>query len=84
MAQMFKVKDVLQGWKNYIDKSEVVEKVAEQRANICSVCPHAVKDKILIFVKDDFKEVEGLVCDLCKCPLSAKIRSNSKCDLNKW
>ena len=81
---MFKVKDILTGWKNYIDKSEVIESVAKERASICSTCPFAIKDKILTFVKDDFKEVEGYVCGKCKCPLSAKIRSESKCDLNKW
>lgn len=81
---MFKIKDVLTGWKNYIDKSEVIELVAEERASICSACPFAAKEKILTFVKDDFKEVEGLICSLCKCPLSAKIRSNSKCELGKW
>jgi predicted PP-loop superfamily ATPase len=76
---------ILNGWKNYIDKSEVVEKVAEQRAEICGRCPFAVEKKILIFVKDDFKEVEGMACNRCDCPLSMKIRSiNESCPEKLW
>jgi predicted PP-loop superfamily ATPase len=76
---------ILNGWKNYIDKSEVVEKVAEQRAEICGRCPFAEEKLLLIFVKDNFKEVEGMACNRCECPLSMKIRSiNEKCPENLW
>lgn len=77
--------NILSGWSNYLDKSDVSEKLAKERAKKCSVCPHAKHGKLLIFVKDDLKEIEGNYCDLCKCPLSAKVRSiNEKCDDKQW
>jgi len=76
---------ILNGWKNYFVKSEVVEKVAEQRAEICARCPFAIEKNLLIFVKDDLKEVEGFACSRCDCPLSAKIRSiTEKCPEGLW
>jgi hypothetical protein len=74
----------LNGWKNYIDKSEVTENLAKQRAAICSACPCAKYGKLLAFVKDSLKEVEGAYCSLCSCPLSAKVRSTDICPENKW
>lgn len=77
--------NIIDGWQNFIDKSEVTEDLAVQRAFKCSRCPNAKKGKLLSFIKDDLKEVEGFFCDLCKCPLSAKIRSkNEKCEINEW
>jgi len=78
------VKVILTGWKNFIDKSEVVEQVAKDRAAICSACPHAKQGKILAFIKDTLKEVEGAYCDQCGCPLSAKVRSSDICPKQKW
>lgn len=75
---------ILTGWKNYLDKSEVTEAAAKQRAAICVSCPHAKHGKLLAFVKDTLKEVEGNYCGKCSCPLSAKIRSNDSCPENKW
>lgn len=76
--------NILQGWQNFIDKSEVVEQVAEQRAKICSVCPEMKHGILTAFIKDKLTDIEGHYCNKCKCPLSAKIRSNDKCPLNKW
>jgi hypothetical protein len=82
---MSKLSNILNGWENFISKSEVTEKLAKQRAIICNTCESNVKSKLLIFVKDELKEIEGHKCNECQCPLSAKIRSvNEKCDLNKW
>ena len=78
------IKNILTGWKNYLDKSEVVEKIAEERAAICAACPHAKQGKLLTFVKDTLREVQGAYCDKCGCPLSAKIRSSEICPINKW
>lgn len=75
---------ILSGWKNFLDKSDVVEEVAKSRAAICADCPHAKQGKLLAFVKDSLKEIEGAYCNLCSCPLSAKIRSNDICPENKW
>lgn len=80
-----KINNILQGWANFIDKSEVTEELAFFRANKCSDCPNAKKGKLLAFIKDDLKEVQGAYCSICKCPLSAKVRSiNEKCPIDKW
>lgn len=78
------VKTILSGWKNYLDKSEVVEKVAKERAAICAACPFAKQGKLLTFVKDTLSEVQGAYCEKCGCPLSAKIRSSDICPNSKW
>ena len=79
-----KITNILSGWKNFIDKTEVTEAIAKQRANICSTCEYSKKSKLLAFVKDELKEVEGYYCADCGgCPLSAKVRTkNNICD--KW
>ena len=78
------MKNILSGWKNYVDKSEVTENLARQRATICASCPHAKQGKLLAFIKDRLTEIEGAYCNICKCPLSAKVRSNDICPENKW
>lgn len=78
------IDSILTGWKNFIDKSEVVEEIARERAAICAVCPYAKQGKLLTFVKDSLKEIEGAYCDKCKCPLSAKVRSKDICPMSKW
>jgi len=75
---------ILNGWKNYIDKSEVTENIAEKRAAVCAACPHSRQGKLLAFIKDSLKEIEGTYCKICSCPLSAKVRSNDICPENKW
>jgi len=42
---------ILTGWKNYLDKSAVIEAVAQQRATVCAACPHAREGKLLTFIK---------------------------------
>ena len=82
---MSKIKNILNGWENFIAKSEVVESLARVRAEICSNCPKAKKSVLLAFVKDSLKEVEGYKCAECQCPLSAKLRSkNEVCPLGQW
>ena len=79
-----KIEAILSGWKNFLDKSEVVETVAKERAAICAACPHAKHGKLLAFIKDTLKEVQGSYCEECGCPLSAKVRSNDICPKQKW
>jgi len=82
---LVKINNILNGWHNLLIKDKVVEKVAEARAEICVKCPFAVHKTLLIFVKDDFKEIEGMACQRCSCPLSAKLRSvNEKCPEGLW
>ncbi|WP_294823641.1 hypothetical protein [uncultured Flavobacterium sp.] len=78
------LKAILTGWKNYILKSEVCEAAAITRAAICSSCPSARHGKLLAFLKDSLQEIEAHYCAECGCPLSAKIRSNDICPINKW
>lgn len=82
---MGQISNILNGWKNYFIEDSVVEKIAEERAQICVKCPFAVEKKLLIFVKDDLEEVEGMACARCDCPLSAKIRSvKESCPEKLW
>jgi hypothetical protein len=83
-VKIIMLKEILSGWKNYLNKSEVTETIAVSRARVCSICPHAKQGKLLAFVKDTLKEVEGAYCSACGCPLSAKVRSNDICPKNKW
>lgn len=80
-----KLRSIVKGWSGYIFESEEIEAMAKLRAVECAKCPNAVKglhDKIL---DDRIDKVEGMVCNECKCPLSAKLRSeDEKCPLNKW
>jgi len=78
------LKEIINGWKNYLDKSDVTEVKAKYRAIICAGCPHARQGKILTFINDSLKEIEGAYCNICKCPLSAKVRSNDICPQHKW
>ena len=78
------LKQILSGWKNYLSKSEVTEATARQRAKACITCPYAKQGKLLTFIKDTLKEVQGAYCAKCGCPLSAKVRSNDICPENKW
>ena len=68
-----------------MDKSEVTEDLAKQRALHCLECVELKKGGLLSMVKDDLKEIEGYYCNICKCPLCAKLRSiNETCPINKW
>jgi hypothetical protein len=79
------ISNILNGWQNFIAKSEVSEKLAKERAAECAKCTHAKEGKLLAFIKDDLKEIESCYCDICKCPLSAKLRSELEtCDLGLW
>ncbi len=83
---MSKIKEIYQGWKNYIFPNQEVEMVAKERAEICAGCVHAVKMKYDELMPDDtLKKIEGYCCELCLCPLSTKTRSlESNCEINKW
>ena len=80
-----RLSQILSGWINYFGESKEVKKLARKRALVCAECTHAKHMKVLSFLEDEVKEIEAMACELCKCPLSAKIRSqDSKCDLGKW
>lgn len=80
-----KLKNIFTGWKNYLNGNELASDLAKQRSKYCSKCEHSVFKKHLLTVKDEVKIIEGFVCDLCHCPLSAKLRvPEEKCDAGKW
>nr|WP_322625013.1 hypothetical protein [uncultured Flavobacterium sp.] len=78
------MKNILSGWKNFLSQSEVTETTATARAEICVACPNLRHGTLLAFIKDRLTEIEGTYCNVCKCPLSAKVRSNDICPENKW
>lgn len=73
-------KEILEGIKNNIFKSEAVEKIAEERNKVCMSC-----DKY--DTKGDHCYVKGTqpCCGDCGCELKLKLRSlSSSCPLGKW
>lgn len=66
-----KLAEIVNGWKNVIFTDPKVEKLALERAKICSRCTANVHN----------------ICTECGCPLVAKTRSTKSttdCPLRKW
>ncbi len=62
------IREIIDGWKNYIVKNPLVEEEAKRRAKICADCKHS---------KDNFDIPR---CGICNCPLAMKTRSSkSEC-----
>ena len=80
------VLEILNGYKNYFLKNEVVEETAKKRAEICTSCEFSEKGIHSAVLPDvTLGEVEGFYCSVCFCPLSVKVRSKSnKCPKSKW
>lgn len=55
-----------------------------RRSKICKSCPMAQHRKFLNLVNDELVETKGMICKMCGCPLSAKIRSDETCPLGRW
>lgn len=68
---------ILKGWIDYLYKPINLRKL-----QACLLCDDIKYGKHLKFVKDDIKEVKGAYCGVCKCPLSAKLRTDSECPKN--
>ncbi|WP_417867959.1 hypothetical protein [Xanthomarina gelatinilytica] len=81
---MKQVSNIAQGWGKYF-KGEVGA-LEKERAKECEQCPEAIVGTFERFMPDNsLKEIQGLKCNICKCPLSAKLRSkNESCPLGKW
>lgn len=75
---------IVKGWYNYL-KGETNDTTIK-RSKICKMCDFAIIGTYEQLLPDfQIKEVQGLKCDKCKCPLSTKLRNaNEKCPLNKW
>lgn len=66
---MSKFTEIINGFKNLVWEDPKIEKLATDRALICSDCPSNVDNR----------------CKECGCFLIAKVRSEySKCPLSKW
>ena len=83
---MMKLKAILKGWENYIFTNPEVEAKAKERAKICAECPMAKMGTYQRLMRDyTLKEVKGMKCKVCGCPLSTLLRQDKKgCELNKW
>jgi hypothetical protein len=82
-----KLDNIVSGWMNLMIDNAVVEEVALKRANICATCPFAEMSGGLytIVVDNKTKQIRGLKCTQCGCPLSAKVRSaDDYCPVGKW
>lgn len=79
--------NIIDGWSNLIIPNQTTEQLAIKRAKICAHCPKAVMDTAMhtIVIDNKTKNIRGLKCGVCHCPLSAKVRSkNDSCPLGKW
>ena len=82
---MSKFREILSGWTNYVFDNEHISLMAHERAKECGKCEHSKKGTVIDFLDDDVKEIQGMYCELCDCPLSALLRSpSSKCKADKW
>lgn len=81
MGQMY---NIFNGWYNLLTDNE--SELALKRAKICFKCEFKTDNSIIEkFVNDEIIEIKGTICGVCKCPLSAKIRSvNEKCPKQLW
>jgi hypothetical protein len=83
---------IISGWKNFTFESPKHEELAKVRAEICAACPHANPEyKFKKYIpeavskSEKIKIIEGLGCDKCGCPLSAKVRQTiDSCPIEKW
>jgi|688.fasta_scaffold1331275_2 hypothetical protein len=72
-----KVISIGTGYKNILIPDKDIEPLAKERENICKNC-----EELKQFLKIGDKIIYK--CNLCGCPIAAKIRSNDNCPKNKW
>ncbi len=81
---MSKLKGIINGWSAYLKGEETA--LAKQRAKVCKKCPYVIMGSYEKLMPDySIKEIQGLKCKKCGCPLSTKLRSeNEKCPISNW
>lgn len=80
-----KLINILSGWKNYVFENEEVETMAKNRAVHCATCENAEYGFVQSLINDEIKDIKGMICNKCDCPLSAKLRSpNENCPKGLW
>ena len=79
-----KIVNIRAGWNLYL--AGETDTLALTRSEICRACPFAAVGTFEKFMPDKtLKDIQGLKCKKCGCPLSAKLRSeNEICPLGKW
>lgn len=80
------LKQIYDGWKSYIVPDPETLEIAKARAKICSGCDKVEHGVFEIFLPDfELKEIKGLKCGICNCPLSTATRSKDyHCPLGLW
>lgn len=86
---MGKLEEIIEGWAAYFElgKQSVGEEVLLRRVRECVGCKWIGKSAVLSWLLPDgeLKQVQGYRCRVCRCPLSAKVRSEiAKCPHGKW
>ena len=79
---MTKATTIIKAWSEVLKGTTTDEH--RRRSAICKTCPMAQHRKFLNLVGDELTETKGMICKMCGCPLSAKIRSDETCPLGKW
>ena len=83
MQLVNKIKSIASGWTSLL--LDLNTPLAKKRAEFCKVCQFAEFGKFESFINDELTEIQGMKCGLCKCPLSAKLRSKKEiCPVKKW
>jgi len=78
-----KIQNIIQGWTAYLLNEKFA--LAKARAKFCQDCKFAIIGKYEQILNDEIKEIQGLKCSVCGCPLSPKLRAKKeRCPLNKW
>ena len=79
---------ILEGIKNSIFVKEEVEKISEERNQICAVCPkNSANSKESFFDPGKYYSAKrpDKHCSMCACNLYAKTRSlHTNCPIDKW
>ena len=75
--------NIIVGWVNlFFDRKN---DLARYRAKKCIICPNSKLGWHEAIIGDTIKDIKGVVCSICNCPLSAKLRSDkSECPLKRW
>ena len=76
------VKTIAKAWIQVLKGTTTAEH--RRRSAICKACPMSEHRKFLNLVGDELIQTKGMICKMCVCPLSAKIRSDDGCPLGKW
>lgn len=89
-----KLKEIYQGWKNYLFNKEEVKTLSDKRKIACNSCPlnknnvctkHDGDIAIVDFNYRGESRFKGKMYKGCGCPLKAKQSSpNSQCPTGRW